>query len=90
MSRTRVVITGMGAISALGENVSQHVESLREGTNGITHIDRRYYKEEAFTYSGYAGIVQSIPTLNNVDRRLMGTLDRGAILGLVATAEANT
>jgi len=35
----RVAITGIGAISALGRNIAEFAESLREGRSGITPIE---------------------------------------------------
>ena len=36
----RVVITGMGAITPLGNSVETFWESLKEGKNGIDKIDK--------------------------------------------------
>ncbi|MEQ9583210.1 MAG: beta-ketoacyl synthase N-terminal-like domain-containing protein, partial [Arenibacter sp.] len=37
---TGVAITGMGIISAIGNNVSENYSSLVEGRTGISHISK--------------------------------------------------
>lgn len=37
---TRVVITGFGAISPIGVDIPNHLESLKKGSHGLTKIDR--------------------------------------------------
>jgi len=39
--RRRVVITGLGVVTSLGENVPEMWENLCAGTSGITMIGRR-------------------------------------------------
>ena len=34
----RVAITGIGIVSAIGNNVAEVTESLREGRSGIVHV----------------------------------------------------
>lgn len=44
----RVVVTGMGAVTPLGNNVKQTWESLKSGKNGIapiTMFDTKEFKE---------------------------------------------
>ena len=40
MIKKRVVITGVGILSALGENSTEHTNGLRQGLSGIKSIDR--------------------------------------------------
>lgn len=39
MKNSRIVITGLGTINAIGGNIEQFTKSLREGVCGITEID---------------------------------------------------
>src|SRR5690349_7168026 len=40
MTKRRVVITGLGVITSLGENVDEHCENLCAGKSGINPITR--------------------------------------------------
>ena len=42
----RVVVTGLGIVSSLGNNIEEVTTSLRNGTSGITYCDE--YKEMGF------------------------------------------
>ena len=63
----RVVITGMGIVSSIGNNTQEVLSSLHEAKSGITHAAK--YKE-----LGFRSQVQGAPTLNPaevIDRRAM-------------------
>ena len=63
----RVVVTGMGMVSCLGNDMPTVVENLREGRSGITH-------QEAYRALGLrsqvAGIIDLDPA-DRIDRRLL-------------------
>ncbi len=62
----RVVVTGMGIISSIGNSTQEVLASLREGKSGIVHAEK-------FTELGFRSQVQGLPTadLSGVDRRAM-------------------
>ncbi|MCR9091331.1 MAG: beta-ketoacyl-ACP synthase II, partial [Proteobacteria bacterium] len=54
MSKTRVVITGMGIVSPVGNSVDTAWEAVRSGRSGIRNIDK--YDVSAYT-TQFAGLV---------------------------------
>jgi 3-oxoacyl-[acyl-carrier-protein] synthase-1 len=80
----RVVVTGMGIVSSIGNNTQEVLASLREAKSGITHA-------EEFTKRGFRCQVQGMPTLDpagSVDRRAMRFLGQGAAWNHVAMEQA--
>ena len=63
----RVVVTGMGIVSAIGNNSQEVLASLREAKSGIV-------KAEKYAELGFRSQVHGAPTLNPesmIDRRAM-------------------
>ena len=63
----RVVVTGMGIVSSIGNNTEEVLASLREARSGIT-------RAESYAELGFRCQVHGRPTLNPeelVDRRAM-------------------
>src|SRR6186713_529609 len=80
----RVVITGMGIVSSIGNNTQEVLASLHEAKSGITHAAK--YKE-----LGFRSQVQGAPTVNAaemIDRRAMRFLGEGAAWNHVAMEQA--
>ena len=80
----RVVVTGMGIVSSIGNNTQEVLASLREAKSGITHADE-------FEKRGFKRQVQGMPTLDpagTVDRRAMRFLGQGAAWNHVAMEQA--
>ena len=80
----RVVVTGMGIVSSIGNNTQEVLASLREAKSGITHADE-------FEKRGFKCQVQGMPTLDpagTVDRRAMRFLGQGAAWNHVAMEQA--
>ncbi len=80
----RVVVTGMGIVSSIGNNTQEVVASLREAKSGIVKADK--YAELNFRCR-----VHGAPTLNPadvVDRRAMRFLGGGAAWNHVAMEQA--
>ena len=80
----RVVVTGMGIVSSIGNNTQEVLASLREAKSGISHA-------EEFAERGFRCQVQGMPTLDpaeSVDRRAMRFLGRGAAWNHVAMEQA--
>jgi 3-oxoacyl-[acyl-carrier-protein] synthase-1 len=80
----RVVVTGMGIVSSIGNNTQEVLASLREAKSGITHA-------EEFAKHGFRCQVQGMPTLDpagSVDRRAMRFLAQGGAWNHVAMEQA--
>ena len=80
----RVVVTGMGIVSSIGNNTQEVVASLREAKSGIVRADR-------YAELGFKCQVHGAPTLDPgeaVDRRAMRFLGGGAAWNHVAMEQA--
>lgn len=80
----RVVVTGMGIVSSIGNNTQEVVASLREAKSGIT-------ASEEYTDMGFRSRVFGAPTLDAsevVDRRAMRFHGRGTAWNHVAMDQA--
>src|SRR5450759_5758579 len=80
----RVVVTGMGIVSSIGNNTQEVLASLHEAKSGITHA-------EEFAKRGLKCQVEGRPTLDpagSVDRRAMRVLGQGAAWNHVAMEQA--
>ncbi len=79
----RVVVTGMGIVSSIGNNVQEVTASLREAKSGIVTADK--YRELGFRCQ-----VHGAPTydLDTVDRRVRRFMGDGAAWNYVAMQQA--
>jgi 3-oxoacyl-[acyl-carrier-protein] synthase-1 len=80
----RVVVTGMGIVSSIGNNTQEVLASLREAKSGIV-------KAEKYAELGFRCRVHGAPTLDPaeaVDRRAMRFLGGGAAWNHVAMEQA--
>ena len=80
----RVVVTGMGIVSSIGNNTQEVLASLHEAKSGIT-------RAEKYAELGFRSQVQGAPTLNPadvIDRRAMRFLGEGAAWNHVAMEQA--
>src|SRR3981189_532796 len=80
----RVVITGMGIVSSIGNNTPEVLSRLHEAKSGIT-------RAEKYAELGFRSQVQGAPTLNPadiIDRRAMRFLGEGAAWNHVAMDQA--
>src|SRR5579884_3050970 len=83
--RRRVVITGLGAVSPLGNDVQTTWERLLAGESGagpITHFDHSEYKVH------FACEVKELDPTDYVDRKDARRMDRFAHLVLAAARQA--
>jgi len=81
----RVVITGMGAITPLGDNVKDYFEALLSGKNGITRIERF---DPAPYPSQIAGEIKDFEPTKRINPKTVRRMDRFAQYALYATQEA--
>src|SRR5213592_5011088 len=80
----RVVITGMGIVSSIGNNTQEVLASLHEAKSGIR-------RAEKYGELGFRSQVHGAPTLNPadvIDRRAMRFLGEGAAWNHVAMEQA--
>ena len=80
----RVVITGMGIVSSIGNNTQEVLASLHEAKSGIT-------RAEKYAEMGFRSQVQGAPTLDPsdvIDRRAMRFLGEGAAWNHIAMEQA--
>jgi len=80
----RVVVTGMGIVSSIGNNTQEVLASLREAKSGIVRADK-------YAELGFRCHVHGAPTLDAgdaIDRRAMRFLGGGAAWNHVAMEQA--
>jgi 3-oxoacyl-[acyl-carrier-protein] synthase I len=80
----RVVVTGMGIVSSIGNNTQEVLASLREAKSGIS-------RAEKYAELGFRCQVHGAPTLNGedaIDRRAMRFLGGGAAWNHIAMEQA--
>lgn len=85
MTLKRVVVTGLGAITPLGNNVKDYWDALVNGVSGsdkITRFDASKFKTQ------FACEVKNYDPKNHFDRKEVRKYDLYAQLGLVSAAEA--
>jgi len=87
MKPRRVVITGLGALTPVGNTLPAYWEGLLSGTSGaapITHFDSSKFKTQ------FACELKDFDPLNFMDRKEARKCDRFAQYALVSTDEAIT
>ena len=80
----RVVVTGIGVVSSIGNDTQQVLASLREGRSGIVRADK-------YVELGFRCQVHGAPTLDPepaIDRRAMRFLGGGAAWNHIALEQA--
>ena len=80
----RVVVTGLGVVSSIGNNKAEVVESLRQGRSGIVFVEQ--YKELGFRSHLHGSI--DIDLNAAVDRKLKRFMGDGAAYNYVAMEQA--
>lgn len=81
----RVVVTGMGVISAIGENWCEFWRSLREGRPGIADLEGL---DPGLLRFPNGAQVKKFDPAKHFDEKDIGLLDRFAQFGVVAAREA--
>ncbi len=85
MSKRRVVITGMGMLSPVGNTVKESWENLLNGKSGVDYIT--LFDNEPFT-TKIAAEVKNFDPLNYFDAKEARHMDRFAQFAMVASKEA--
>ncbi len=81
----RVVVTGLGAVTPIGNSVSEYMEGLQKGLSGanpITHFDASQFKTQ------FACELKNFQPEEKVDRREMRRMDNFTIYAMYSVAEA--
>ena len=81
----RVVITGMGAVTPIGNSVDEFWQGLLEGRNGIgrvTHFDPGEYRSQM------AAEVKDFDPLRWMDKKITQRFDRFSLFGIAAAVMA--
>lgn len=81
----RVVVTGMGIVSSLGNNKAEVLDSLREGRSGITYQPE--YAEQGLR-SQVAGSVRNLDIEALIDRKILRFMAKGHAYAWIAMQEA--
>lgn len=81
----RVVVTGLGALTPIGNNLQEYLEGLQNGISGaniITHFDASNFKTQ------FACEVKNFEASEHIDRREARRLDKFSQYGIVSADEA--
>ena len=81
----RVVVTGMGIVSSLGNNKSEVLESLKNAKSGIEFSEK--YAEMGLRSNVY-GSISEIDTSDVIDRKMLLFMADAAIYNAIALDEA--
>ncbi|EAS20873.1 3-oxoacyl-(acyl-carrier-protein) synthase II [Flavobacteria bacterium BBFL7] len=85
MELKRVVITGMGALTPIGNNLTEYWDALKAGKSGcapITYFDTEHFKTK------FACEIKNFNVTDFIDRKEARRMDRFAQYALVAGDEA--
>ena len=85
MTERRVVITGLGALTPIGNSVGEYWEGLKAGRSGAAPITR--FDASAFS-TRFACEVKGFQPEQFIDQRELRHIDRFAQFGIVAAVEA--
>ena len=80
----RVVVTGLGIVSSIGNNADEVTESLKQGNSGITFA-------EEYEYHGFRSQVHGMPKINlsdHIDKRQLRFMGDGAAYNFIAMEHA--
>ena len=81
----RVVVTGLGALTPIGNNIKEYLEGLQNGVSGanpITHFDASQFKTQ------FACEVKNLKPEDFIDHREVRRLDNFSIYAMVCADEA--
>ena len=85
MERRRVVVTGLGAINAIGHNVEETWKSIKDGVCGIGEITNY---DNSLTKVKIAGEVKDFNVADYLDKKAARKMDRFTQFGVIAAREA--
>jgi len=85
MMRKRVVVTGIGALTPIGNDANTFWEALKEGTNGIRPMERLDIDEYPTKVTGE---LQNFDVTEFIEAKEARKMDRFVHYSLVASMEA--
>jgi 3-oxoacyl-[acyl-carrier-protein] synthase II len=85
MELKRVVVTGLGALTPIGNDVNEYWEALMHGKSGAAPITQ--YDAEKFK-TKFACEVKGFDVLEHMDRKEARKLDRFSQFAMVSATEA--
>ena len=85
MSTRRVVVTGLGALTPIGNTVPEYWNNLLNGVSGADHITRF---DASLFKTQFACEVKDFNPTDFLDRKEVRKMDAYAIYAMVASAEA--
>lgn len=86
---TRIVITGVGAVTNLGHNANDTWAAMRAGTSGISKLVGKEFERHGDDWTvGIAGQIKDWDPTTRIEHREAKRLDRFTQLGLSAAIEA--
>ncbi|MCX7766979.1 MAG: beta-ketoacyl-[acyl-carrier-protein] synthase II, partial [Candidatus Sumerlaeia bacterium] len=83
--KRRVVITGLGAITPIGNNVTEYWQNLIAGVNGIDYITK--FDAQNFSVR-IAGEVKNFNPENHFEKKDLRRMEDFIVYGMVAAREA--
>lgn len=83
--KRRVVVTGIGAINAIGHNVEETWKSIKDGVCGIGEITNY---DNSLTKVKIAGEVKDFNVADYLDKKAARKMDRFTQFGVIAAREA--
>ncbi|MEK7255227.1 MAG: beta-ketoacyl synthase N-terminal-like domain-containing protein, partial [Bacteroidota bacterium] len=81
----RVVVTGLGALTPIGNNIKAYLEGLQNGVSGagsITHFDASNFK------CRFACEIKNFNAEDFIDKREVRRMDKFAVYAVVSADEA--
>ena len=81
----RVVVTGLGIVSSIGNNKAEVLESLKTGKSGISYCEK--YAEIGFR-SHIHGDIKNLDLAERIDKRVLRFMGNGAAYNYIAMQEA--
>lgn len=85
MELKRVVVTGLGALTPIGNNIEEYWEGLLNGKSGaapITHFDASLFKTK------FACEIKNLDVQDHIDRKEARKMDRFSQYAMVSSKEA--
>lgn len=87
MSKRRVVVTGLGAVTPIGNTVPEYWQNLINGRNGIDYITK--FDTEKFDVR-FAGEVKNLPATDYLNPKEIRRMDNFTVYALVSAHQAYT
>ncbi len=87
MSKRRVVVTGLGAVTPIGNTVPEYWQNLISGQNGIDYITR--FDTEKFDVR-FAGEVKNLTATDYLNPKEIRRMDNFSVFALVSAHQAFT